>query len=53
MQNINRMFEFSQDIEKYTLKLAQNYCIMPPGEGYVLSNVFTTLKNRVIQKTST
>ena len=53
MQNINRMFEVSQDIEKYTLKLAQNYCIMPPGEGCVLSNAFTTLKNRVTQKTST
>ena len=53
MQNINQMSEVSQDIEKYIPKLAQSYCIMPPGEGYILSNVFSTLKNKVTQKTST
>ena len=53
MKNINQMSEVSQDIEKYTPKLAQSYCIMPSGEGYVLPNVFSTLKNKVTQKTST
>ena len=46
MKNINQMSEVSQDIEKYTPKLAQSYCIMPPGERCILSNVFSTMKKK-------